>query len=66
MTGALLMLFGAVGVIVFAFLSWRALGGSQKQPDALDLANNAPTGFKWAGRACAIVFVYGVFRFFTS
>jgi hypothetical protein len=66
MIGALLAIAGAAGVIVFAFLSWRSLGGSERNPDATELARNAPPTFKWAGRACAMVFAYGVFRFFTS
>ncbi len=66
MFGALLIVLGAFGVVVFAFLSWRALGGSDRQPDADTVAKGAPPAYRWAGRACALVFVYGVFRFFTS
>jgi hypothetical protein len=66
MSGFLMALAGAAGVIVFAFLSWRSLGGSQRQPNATDVAQHAPAVFRWAGRACAVVFVFGVFRFFTS
>lgn len=66
MIGLLFILIGAVGVIVFAFLSWRALGGSSRNPDAETVAQSAPPAYKWAGRAFALVFVYGVFRFFTS
>ncbi len=66
MIGFLMAVVGALGVIIFAFLSWRALGGSQRQPNALDIAQSAPATYRWAGRACAVVFVIGVFRFFTS
>ncbi len=66
MIGALLVALGAAGVVVFAFLSWRSLGGSARQPDAETVARSAPTAYRWAGRACAVIFVYGLFRFFTS
>jgi hypothetical protein len=66
MIGFLMALGGAIGVVIFAFLSWRALGGSEQHPNALDIAQSAPATYRWAGRACAVVFVIGVFRFFTS
>ncbi len=66
MIGLLLILIGAIGVIVFAFLSWRSLGGSTRNPDADSVAASAPPLYRWAGRGFALVFVYGVFRFFTS
>lgn len=66
MLGALFIVLGALGVVLFAFLSWRSLGGSTSQPDAVAVAKGAPPLYRWAGRACALVFVYGVFRFFTS
>jgi hypothetical protein len=61
-----MIIVGAIGVIVFAFLSWRALGGSEKRPDADAVAQSAPTAYRWAGRAFAFVFVLGIFRFFTT
>ncbi len=66
MIGLLMALGGAFGVVIFAFLSWRSLGGSQRQPNAVDLAQSAPVAYRWAGRVCAVVFVLGVVRFFTS
>jgi hypothetical protein len=66
MTGALMIIVGAVGVIIFAFLSWRALGGSEKRPDADAVAESAPVAYRWAGRAFAVVFAVGVFKFFTT
>jgi hypothetical protein len=66
MIGLAMVIAGALGVVVFAFLSWRALGGSERNPNAVDIAQSAPTIYRWAGRICAVVFVIGVFRFFTS
>jgi hypothetical protein len=57
---------GAAGVVIFAFLSWRSLGGSERNPNAIDVARNSPTVYRWAGRVSAVVCVIGVFRFFTS
>jgi hypothetical protein len=66
MIGAALTIIGAIGVIVFAFLSWRALGGSAQRPDANAVAQSAPPVYRWAGRIFALIFVVGVFRFFTT
>lgn len=66
MTGLLLMVAGAAGVIWFAFLSWRALGGASQNIDAHDVSVKAPKAYRFAGRACALIFVIGLVRFFTT
>jgi hypothetical protein len=66
MTGIALMALGAVGVIWFAFLSWRALGGSTARVDSHDLAARAPKGYRLAGRVSGLVFVVGAIWFFRT
>jgi hypothetical protein len=66
MTGLLLVGAGLFGVVIFAFLSWRELGGSMRQPDANDLAASAPPLYRWCGRASALVAVIGIVRLLTS
>jgi hypothetical protein len=60
----LLIAVGVLGVVVFAFLSWRSLGGSQRNPDAHDLAASAPSALRWAGRVSALVAMVGFVRLF--
>jgi hypothetical protein len=66
MADLLLIGAGSFGVVIFAFLSWRALGGSQRNPDAHDLAAGGPTLFRWCARACAVTVVVGVVRLFVT
>jgi hypothetical protein len=64
--GILLMMVGALGVIWFAFLSWRALGGSAGRVDSHDLATRAAKGYRFAGRISGAVFAVGLIWFFRT
>ncbi len=66
MIGILLMLIGAIGVIWFAFLSWRSLGGSAARVDGFDIAARSPKGYRFAGRVFGLVFVVGLIWFFRT
>jgi hypothetical protein len=61
-----LIALGGVGVVMFAFLSWRFAGGSAAKPNSFEVAQQAPKHFQWAGRACALVVLIGFFRLFNN
>jgi hypothetical protein len=61
-----LIVLGGLGIVCFAFLSWRVAGGSDEKPNSFEVAQRAPKHYQWAGRACALMVLFGIIRLFAT